>query len=300
MWLGLTSVLAIGAPVFACAALGFAWARAGKPYDRAGITALISNIGAPCLVFRNLVGLPVEPGAMLEMAVAAVLSILCFTVLGYAVLRVARLPSHTFLSPLVFGNAGNMGLAVCTFAFPGESGGVSPGLALGVCYFAVASFLHFTLGVMLWSGSFSVLQLLRTPLTWSVVLATVVIACGISVPRWILDTAQLLGELSIPLMLLTLGVSLSELDLERLPRSFLLSFVRLAMGAAVGFALAAALELEGVARGVLILECSMPSAVFNALFAEQYDGSPPQVASLVVASTLLSFLTLPFILAAVL
>ena len=294
------TILAIVAPVFACAGLGFVWARTGRPYDRALITALISNIGAPCLVFRNLVGLAVDPAAMLEIALAAGVSILVFTVLGYVFLRAVRLPSHTFLPPLVFANAGNMGLAICNFAFPGESGQVGLGLALGVCYFAVASLLHFTLGVVLWSGRLAPAELARTPLTWAAGVAALVVATGLSVPGWILDTTGLLGDLCIPLMLLTLGVALAELRVDRLPRSILLSAVRLGMGALVGFGVAAAFDLEGAARGVVILECAMPAAVFNALFAEKYQRSPDQVASLVVVSTLLSFLSLPFVLAAVL
>jgi len=295
----LATVLGIVAPVFLVAAVGFAWVRAGLPYDRAGITLLIANVGAPCLVFRNLAGLGVDPQAMLSMAGAALLTLAAFLVVGYAVVRALRLPAHTFLAPLVFMNAGNMGLAICDLAFPGDAGGQSPGLALGVCYFAVASSLQFTLGIALWSGRFSVVELARTPLTWAVALAAGVVWLGVSLPTWLLETTELLGSLAIPLMLLSLGASLSGLEIARLGRSLLLSGVRLGLGAGVGFAVAALLGFEGTERGVLILECAMPVAVFNALLAERYERSPHEVAGLVVISTLLSFLTLPFVLAAV-
>jgi malate permease and related proteins len=293
----LLSILSVVAPVFLCAALGWAWARSGQPYDRGAITVLISTIGAPCLVFRNLSSAGAELGAMLEMSVAALLSIVVFTVLGYAILRLARLPTHTYLSPLVFANAGNLGLAVCRFAFPGVTPETTPGLALGITYFAVASFLNFTVGVAMWSGTLSPAKLARTPLVWAVAASVVVLALRIRLPEWLANTTQLLGDLSIPLMLLTLGVSLAELNVGRLPLTVALSIVRLGMGSAVGFALAALLDLEGAARGVLILQCSMPAAVFNSLFAEQYGRSPADVASMVVVSTLLSFVTLPLLLA---
>ena len=56
------------------------------------------------------------------------------------------------------------------------------------------------------------------------------------------------------------------------------------------------LDLSGVARGVLILQCSMPAAVFNYLFAQRYARAPEEVASIVVVSTLLGFAGLPLLL----
>ncbi len=64
--------------------------------------------------------------------------------------------------------------------------------------------------------------------------------------------------------------------------------------------LAALFGLEGVPRGVFILDCSMPAAVFNYMLAEKYGRTPSEVAGLVVLSTLISFLTVPLVLAWVL
>lgn len=290
------SILSIVAPVFACAGLGWLWVRNGQPFDRAGTTALISRLGAPCLVFGSLCDSGAELGSMLQMAGAMLFAMLLCAVIGHAILRSVRLPSHTYLSPLVFANAGNLGLAVCRFAFPGSGAEQSPGLSLAICCFAVGSFLQFTLGLAIWSGGTSFATLARTPLLWAVVAAGLVLGFGLRVPEWILNTTQLVGDLSIPLMLLTLGVSLAELDIGRLPLSVALSALRIGMGTAVGFGVAELLGLEGIARGVLILQCSMPVAVFNYLLAEQYGRSPTEVASLVVVSTLLSFFTLPLLL----
>ena len=55
-------------------------------------------------------------------------------------------------------------------------------------------------------------------------------------------------------------------------------------------------ELEGVARGVLILQCAMPSAVLNYIIAARYDRKPDEIAGLVVGSTFVSLATLPLLL----
>ncbi len=194
----------------------------------------------------------------------------------------------------MFPNAGNMGLPVCFFAFGEE------GLALAICFYAVAAFSQYSAGIWIWSGRVSGGELLRTPLAWSVLVAAVILATGATVPLWILRSTELLGAFTIPLMQFSLGVSLQRLELAAVPRNVALALLRLGLGFAVGVALSRLLGLTGAARGVLILDCSMPVAVLNYLLAEKYQRSPSEVASLVVLSTLISLVTLPLVLAWVL
>jgi predicted permease len=105
-----------------------------------------------------------------------------------------------------------------------------------------------------------------------------------------------MAGLTIPLMLLTLGVSLARLRVPRFSRSLLVALARMGLGFGAGLAVAHVFGLDGVARGVLILDASMPVAVFNYLLAERYDRAPDEVAGAVVVSTLLSFGTLPLLL----
>ncbi len=115
-------------------------------------------------------------------------------------------------------------------------------------------------------------------------------------PGWVFNTLELLGGFAIPLMLITLGVSLAGLRAKRLPRSLGLSVLRLGMGFLVGVGVAEILGFEGVARGALIIECAMPVAVFNYLYAQLHDNNPEDVAGTVLVSTGLAFLTLPALL----
>ena len=109
-----------------------------------------------------------------------------------------------------------------------------------------------------------------------------------------------MGSLTIPFLLLTLGVSLSRIRLRSIARGFTVSALRLGIGFAVGLGVSAALGLEGIARGVLILDAAMPSAVFSYLLAERFKASPEEVAGTVALSTAGAFAALPFLLAFVL
>jgi len=287
----LIELLSIVAPIYITVGLGYGWARSGRRYDTELITELIMTVGAPCLVFSSLVRLEMAPSALAAMAGATLVALVGFAAVAGLILRAARLPLTSFVAPMVFANTGNMGLPVCLFAFGQE------GLALGVCVYATCAISQYTLGLWLWSGEVSFRQLVRTPLTYGALFSVLVLASGVSVPVWIQRTTTLLGDFTIPLMQFTLGVTLGRLRLGGAPRIFVLSLLRIGMGFALGIGLGALLGLEGVTRGVFILQCAMPVAVLNYLLAEKYGRSPGDVASLVLLSTLISLVTLPLILA---
>jgi len=284
-------LLSVVAPVFIVALVGLAWARSGAHFDEVSISRLVLNVGIPCLVFHSLTSLDVPPAELARMAGLAAAVMSMFAVGGFAVLKAMKLPAHTYLGPLVFANSGNIGLPICLFAF-GDAG-----LALGMAYFAVSSTCHVVLGGPLFAGSFSLRPFFRSPLTWAVVVTVGVVASGVTVPMWIARTTTLLGDIAIPLMLLTLGVSLSKMHPESLGRSMILSFVRLGLGVSAGLLLTTLLGVDGLTRKVLVLQASMPVGVLNYLFAHRYGRSPEQVASLVLVSTLLSVVSIPVLLA---
>jgi predicted permease len=287
----IAELLSVVAPVFLVALVGLAWARSGAHFDEVSISRLVLNVGVPCLLFRSLTTLDVSPFELGQMAALTVGVMTLFALGGFAVLRMMKLPAHTFLGPLIFSNSGNVGVPICLFAF-GE-----PGLALGMTYFAVSATFHVSLGGPLFAGSFSWQPFLRSPLTWAVAVTVPVVATGVPVPVWIARTTELLGDIAIPLMLLTLGVSLSKMHPDSLGRSFALAFVRFALGVVAGLLLTTLLGIDGLTRKVLILQAAMPVGVLNYLFAHRYGRTPEQVASLVLVSTLLSLLTIPMLLA---
>lgn len=284
----------IVAPIYVVAGLGWWWARSGRRYDTALVTDLIMTIGGPCLVFASLTDLRVAPEALVTMAAATSAAFALLTVAGAAALWLLGLPRHTYLSPVVFMNAGNLGLPVCFFAFGDE------GLALGVVFFAVSALLQFTVGLAFWSGRLDVVTALRTPLAWAAVLALACLVSGVRPPVWLARTTTVLGGFTIPLMQFTLGVSLGRLGFGALGPALGVSALRLGLGLVVGVGLACAFGLTGVARGVLILDCAMPVAVFNYLLAQRFERSPETVAGLVVVSTVTAFATIPLLLAALL
>lgn len=285
-----SQTFSIVAPVFICVAIGFAWARLGRGFDVEFVTILITNIGAPCLVFHTLANLELAPSEFGRMVGAAAAMIAACTVLSIAVLAALRLRRQAYLPVLVFANTGNMGLSLSYLAF----GDVGLGLAIGV--FAVYSVTMFTLGPALASGTASWRTAARVPILYAVLPALGFMFTNASLPQWINATTALLGNITIPMMLIALGVSLSRLKVTSWRRSLGLALLRLVMGFSVALGMALAFDLGPIARGVLVVQGSMPSAVFTYLFAQRYNAAPEEVAGIVVMSTAFAFVLLPFLL----
>ena len=282
-------IFEIIAPVFLCAGVGYLWRKAKQPYDTALVTRLVSMIGAPSLIFSTLVGLEGMAGEIGEMLIASLLAVSGAAVVSFLALRGLGLPWRTYLAALIFPNAGNMGLPLCLFAF-GERG-----LALGIGFFAVTATLNLTLGNWFYSGATMPWKALRTPIPYAVGLGLVLMATGATPPDFIVKTTKLLGGIAIPLMMLSLGVSLAELGITQPRRTLLLALMRFGVGLGIGYLIALAFGFEGAQRGVVMIQSAMPVAVFNYLFASYHKRNPAEIASLVVVSSALAFLTMPLL-----
>lgn len=285
----LTQIFSIVAPVFACAGIGYGWARSGRSFDTDMVTTMMVYVATPCLVFSALANADLTPAAFFATVGYAALSLVVFGVIGFAVLKAFRVPVRGFLAPLIFANAGNMGLPLCLLAFGKE------GLALAISYFTVCALAQFTFGPALAAGTVSLREAVRNPLLYAVMAALAFMIPGAKPPAWLFNVTHLIGGMAIPLMLVTLGVSLGRLKMAGAGRGAALSALRLGMGFSAGWAIAQLFGLDGALRGVIILEGAMPVAVFNYLFAQRYGAYPEEVAGMVMMSTAMSMVTLPLL-----
>ena len=285
-----TQLFSIIFPVFICALIGFLWAKAKRPFDTNTVGQLVMNIGAPALVISTLSKAQLDVAVFWHMAWLTLVIIACTLVLGLIAVRLWRLELRTYLPSVVFVNTGNLGLPLCFFAF-GEQG-----LAYGIAFFMVMSVLHFSLGLALVSGEGVFKTMVSNPIVHSVWIAVLLLITQWQLPQSVMNTIDLLGQFAIPLMLIALGVSLASLVVEDLFTSLKFSVLRIFGGCAIAWAVCEIFAVEGTMRGVLILQSTMPVAVFNYLIAERYQRSPKAVAGIVVVSTLLAFMVLPLVL----
>jgi predicted permease len=283
-------------PVVLCALLGAIWAHTRTGYDSDFVSRLVLNVGAPCLMLSVLGQVDIDPQVFGQTALACVLVTALMTFPGIIVPRMLGDNVRTYLPSFLFPNVGNMGLPVCMLAF-GEQG-----LALALAFFMMLSVVHFPVGILLAGGKDAggLGGVARMPVMYAILLSVILVISGARLPEFLNNAVALIGGMTIPLMLITLGVSLYGLKVSGWGKAFLYSLIRILGGLAAGLLVCWFMELEGVARGVVLIQSSMPVAVFNYLFAVRYNKEPGAVAGLVVVSTFLSFAFLPVLLAVLL
>jgi predicted permease len=285
-------VAEIVAPVFVLAAIGVGWVRWGWAYDVEFVSRLSMTLSIPCLIFMALVRADVDPRLLRDTVLATLAAYLAVGAIVWALVRGLGLDMATYWAPLTFGNTGNLGLPVALFAF-GQAG-----FDFAVVVFAVMAILSFTFGVWVVAGSGNPVTAVREPLVWGTVLGSLFLLTGRTVPAWVGATLDLVGQMAIPLMLITLGVAISRLRPRAVGRAVWLCLAKLAVCTAVPLAVGLAFGLPRLALAVLVLQVATPVAVTSYMLAEKHRARPDEVAGLVVVSTLIAVPSIPLLLGA--
>ncbi len=284
------TILGAVVPVLLTASIGYFWTRAGRGFDSMALTLLVTDIGTPCLIVSTFAKTPIPPASFAVSAAAVVTILVCFMLVAGAVLWLVGLSVRSYLPAMSFPNTGNLGLPLALYAFGPE------GLSYAIVFFTFCSLSNFTFGQAIAAGRVNGRAILRMPIIYAVILGIGVSALHWQLPLWLGNTVALLGSITVPLMLLMLGVSLGKLTVSAFPRAFGLAMLRIVMGAAIGFAVTTLFGLHGTAKAALIQQSAMPVAVFNYLFALRWNNQPEEIAGIVVVSTLAAIVTAPALL----
>jgi len=285
------TVLEIVAPVFLLASVGFVWVKMGYEYRVEFVTRFAMTLSVPCLIFTALMSTQVDATALATLSIASLVAYGLVTASMWLLVWAGRLDRRTFLAPLIFGNTGNLGLPLAMFAF----GDV--GLGYAVVVFAVMAVISFTFGIWLVSDGGSLTKVVKEPLVGATLLGALFLWQGWQTPTFLTNTLELIGQMAIPMMLITLGVAVARLKPNALGLATLLSALKYAICAGCAAVVGLWFGLEPIALAVLILQVATPVAVTSYMLSEKYGADSDSVAGLAVVSTLMSVITLPLILA---
>lgn len=287
----LPTVLEIVAPVFLIGLAGFLWIKLGFEYRIQFVTQLAMTLSLPCLVFTALMKSELDPSALSDVLLASIAAYAAVTVVMLFATRVWTLETRTYLAPLIFGNTGNVGFPLAFYAFGQE------GLVYAVIIFAVMAIYSFTAGIWMVSGGRSIVRVFKEPVVAATLLGALFMWQGWKTPPFATNALELLGQMAIPMMLLTLGVAVARLSPRSLGQAIWLSLFKAAVCATIAWAAGRAMGLNSVAFAVLVLQVTTPVAVTSYLLAEKHGANSEAVAGLVVVSTLMSVGIIPLILA---
>jgi len=278
-------------PVFFIVGIGYYLGKKNPNFDTTFITNYSGNFGAPALFIFAISSSGVTYSVFSEYFIYAIIALTSFALIGVIFLFFMKKDISRELPPYFLPNTGNMGIPICLFAY----GTLGMGVAAAISSLVIL--LHFTINIFLASKKFDIKIILKSPPTYAVIVAVYFLYFDLEMPKVVLNTVMLLGYAMIVLILMSLGVSLTQLKVFSLKDSVISSIGRVIIGPIIGFMIIKLFDLSGFAAGVLLIQSAMPSAILTYLVAEMY--SPKKVvdsiSSMIVVSTLMSLITVPII-----
>jgi predicted permease len=279
--------------VFLLVAVGFIFAH-WKKISLASVTEIIVYLGTPSLVFSSLASKPLfaadivvlAGGILLIFAGVGLLIRFYFFVFGFS--------SRGFALPTLFMNAGNMGFPLALFAFGQE------GMQRATLLFVTITLLQYSLGIYILNGRGNWTEIFRLPLIYAALAGLLFNLTEIKVPELLLQPVIMLGQATIPIMLISLGYRLYQVESLQLGHALGGALLRIFGGFAAANIAVNLIGADGVNRQVLLLYGSLPAAVVNFVLTEKYRQDPGLAASIVVISTFISVLTIPVVLSLIL
>jgi malate permease and related proteins len=295
-------------PVMVVVALGYLLRRA-FPLDTRTLNRLSLYVLSPCLVFVSLLRTDVAGGEAIRLTAQMVLVMLATTVCAFVAALLLRLDGSRrsgFLLTSTFMNSGNYGLSISRFAF-GDAG-----FQLAVIGYLTQAVLSQTLAVYLASAGrasrrAAVGAIFRIPLVYATLLAIALRLLGIRLDEsngalafGLYRGLRLVADATLPLLLLILGTQLHGRQPVIAGGALAAATtIRLVVSIPLAYGIGLALGLGGIPLAVGVVQAAMPTAVNMIIIALEFDAWPEFVSNGVVATTLVSLVSLAVLLAIV-
>lgn len=287
-------IVAIIFPVFSIVAVGYLYARYRRDTDMSSGNRVNMDIFIPALIFDTLSASDYALTDYLWLTFGGAVVVLGSGLVAWPVARVMGYQWKTFVPPMMFNNSGNMGVPLMMLTFG------SAALPAAILLFATENFLHFLLGQQMITQRWSLKSVLQNPMILATILGIGVAVAGVVIPEFLRLPIHMLGQVSIPLLLFSLGVRMISIDLKDWRIGAMAALICPLSGLLVGFLFLQIVPLAKEQASMLLLFCALPPAVLNFLVAERFNQEPQKVASIVLIANFASILVIPAVLWAIL
>jgi predicted permease len=287
-------IVAIIFPVFSIVAVGYLYGRYRRDTDMSSGNRLNMDIFIPALIFDTLSASDYALSDYLFLTLGGAVVVLGSGLIAWPVARILGYQWKTFVPPMMFNNSGNMGVPLIILTFGGAA------LPAAVLLFATENFLHFLLGQQMITQRWSMKAVFKNPMILATILGIGVAVLGIGIPEFLRLPIHMLGQISIPLLLFSLGVRMISIDLNDWRIGAVGALICPLSGIAIGLLFIQLVPLSGEQTSMLLLFSALPPAILNFLVAERFNQEPQKVASIVLIANFASILVIPTVLWAIL
>ena len=276
-------------PVFFIVGIGFLLGKKNPNFDTSFITTYAGNFGTPALVIFALTAGGVTFDIFKEFFFYALILLSAFGIIGLIFLVLMKKDYIRELPTFILPNTGNMGIPICLFAY-GELG---MGIAAAISSLVVL--LHFTLNIFLAKRAFDFQTIFKSPAFYAIIVTVLFLYFEQPVPQFVMNTVMLLAYGMIVMILMSLGVALTQMKVFSFKDAVITSTGRVIIGPLIGLTVIKLFDLSGVSAGVILIQSSMPSAILCYLVASMYSPKVivDNISSTIVVSTIMSLVTIP-------
>jgi predicted permease len=225
---------------------------------------------------------------------------LCAAVITGRLIRLAKPRRGPFYVAFTFSNTIFIGVPV-NYALFGEIS-----LPYVLIYYFANTTLFWTVGHYLIAASgerepapvcsVSTLKQIFSPPMIAFLIGVLLVATDTGVPAFLRDAARYLGNVTTPIILISLGATIQAMRLRNVRISKELTFVllgRFLVCPLSVFLLSCCIPLPDLMRRVFIIQASLPAMASLPLLSSYYKADEEFSATAVVATTLLSIITIP-------
>lgn len=269
---------------------------------------LVTNVSLPAYMISNLIG-NFDKNKLEYLAkglwVPMLSIIICYglSLILSKVLKIKKERQGTFQSMVFNSNTIFIGLPINMALFGNKS------VPYVLLYYIANTIFFWTLGVYCISkdapykkrdskaGVHAIKKIISPPLM-GFITAVIIILLNISLPKFIMDTCQYLGEMTTPLSMLFIGISIYYVQLKDV------KFDRDVIGVLLGrfiispltiFLIVCFFPIPSLMERVFIIQAAMPVMTNAPIIAKTYGADSSYAAVMAAVSTIFSMVTIPLL-----
>jgi len=283
-------IVAIIFPVFSIVAIGYLYARYRSETDMSSGNHINMDVFIPALIFDTLSASDYALSDYLTLSLGGAVVVLGSGIVAWPVARLMGYQWKTFVPPMMFNNSGNMGVPLIILTFGAAA------LPAAILLFAIENFLHFLLGQQMISQRWSIKLVFRNPMIIAAILGISVSVMQVTIPEFLRLPIHMLGQVSIPLLLFSLGVRMLAIDLRDWQIGVMGALICPVSGIIIALLFLQIVALPAEQIPILLLFSALPPAVLNFLVAERFSQEPQKVVSIVLIANFASVVVIPAVL----
>ena len=201
----------------------------------------------------------------------------------------------TFMILSSMPNSGFLGFPIVFSIFGKEA------LVYAILFDFAATIAFFTIGIIVLRRGFLLdksLKMFSNPALIVVILGLTVNGFGIKIPNTLVESLNILGNATIPIIMLVIGYRLADIKFKMNTINLELitiTFIKLIFFPYIAYIILLYLNIDPLVKAVIIIESAMPSMMATPVLVQKYGGDMNLTTTAISFTTLMSIFSLPFI-----